>query len=267
MRKLIIFLSVLIFSSAAYWVIDGSSRFAKAAFVGTYIGINKSTSMDIVRLIEVREDGTIKITSDLKERGLIIDSGVWSAVGSVMAVNIKYSSSALRPIPMDLEFTKSRSGITGISYDENVYGRNGLELYRFWPSDLAKTNARLSEARNTNLTTNIAIGLYLKGSWNLSSMIKDELRTIPNSPSSISFDGQKISGSICNNFSGGYVYGDGFVETNDVVATKKACPEPDMGIENEFFKGLNEGMSVVFDANNNLFLFSKNGYGFNLIRK
>ena len=84
----------------------------------------------------------------------------------------------------------------------------------------------------------------------------------------IGFGTDKVSGVICNSFSGGYTLTDGqTIQAEQVVSTKKACEASIMDVESAFFDGLRAGMTIQSDANGDLVLTSKDGNSFQLVAK
>lgn len=56
----------------------------------------------------------------------------------------------------------------------------------------------------------------------------------------------KLSGVICNSFSGSYRVADGIITATEVISTKRACLEIPGVIENDFFRALRRGAQIVF---------------------
>lgn len=266
MRGVIITFSVIIFATTAFWLIRGSTFFANASYVGTYVASTETPTGDILRVLVIREDGSAKLTSDMGSRGTVIDSGSWQASGSLLAVNVKYSNIGSRPLPTTIEMAKSRNGLNAISYDENIYGRFGLSFYKIWPEDPTKTSNRLGEAKKENLNNDSVYASLVKGSWGLVSETSGDVVLRPSIPAQITFGGIGLTGEICNSFSGAYTIKNLSIEAPVISATKKACAGPEMTIENDLFSSLKDGVDILFNKDGRLYLFN-NGKRFELIKK
>ncbi|KQZ69489.1 TetR family transcriptional regulator [Sphingopyxis sp. Root214] len=77
-------------------------------------------------------------------------------------------------------------------------------------------------------------------------------------PSSLQFDGNRLSGSAgCNRFSGGYAVSDGVLKAGPLMATEMACPG--MELEQAFFKLMAAPVSLSFANDGTLILTGSEG--------
>lgn len=83
----------------------------------------------------------------------------------------------------------------------------------------------------------------------------------------IGFATDKVSGVICNSFSGGYGLSGGMIKAEQVVSTKKACEDTIMDVETAFFEGLRSGMRAQFAGSDKVILTAGDGTSFVLTAK
>ena len=77
-------------------------------------------------------------------------------------------------------------------------------------------------------------------------------------PTSLQFDGNRLSGSAgCNRFSGGYAVDGGTLKAGPLMATEMACPG--MELEQSFFKLMASPVSLTFADNGTLILTGSDG--------
>ncbi|WP_432768069.1 MAG: META domain-containing protein [Sphingopyxis sp.] len=79
-------------------------------------------------------------------------------------------------------------------------------------------------------------------------------------PTSLQFDGSRISGSAgCNRFSGSYSADGGTLTAGPLAATEMACPGAGMTQENAFFELMRGPVSLTFPADGTLILTGAEG--------
>ncbi len=79
-------------------------------------------------------------------------------------------------------------------------------------------------------------------------------------PTSLAFDGAKLSGSAgCNRFSGSYESTDGTLTAGPLMATEMACPGAGMTQENGFFDLMRGPVSLSFPSDGTLILTGAEG--------
>ncbi len=77
-------------------------------------------------------------------------------------------------------------------------------------------------------------------------------------PTSLQFDGNRLSGSAgCNRFSGGYAVDGGTLKAGPLMATEMACPG--IELEQSFFKLMASPVSLTFADNGTLILTGSDG--------
>ncbi|OHD09542.1 META domain-containing protein [Sphingopyxis sp. RIFCSPHIGHO2_12_FULL_65_19] len=82
----------------------------------------------------------------------------------------------------------------------------------------------------------------------------------PDRPTSLQFDGVRLSGSAgCNRFSGSYSVADGTLAAGPLVATKMACPGAGMAQESAFFVLMRGPVSLSFPTDGTLILTGSEG--------
>ena len=79
-------------------------------------------------------------------------------------------------------------------------------------------------------------------------------------PTSLAFDGTRLSGSAgCNRFGGGYTAADGVLTARQLAATLMACPGPEMEQERAFFDLMRAPVRIAFPSDGTLLLTGKDG--------
>lgn len=79
-------------------------------------------------------------------------------------------------------------------------------------------------------------------------------------PTSLRFDGMRMSGSAgCNRFSGNYATDGTTLTAGPIEATEMACPGADMEQERAFFALMTKPLALRFNANGLLGLFAEDG--------
>ena len=79
-------------------------------------------------------------------------------------------------------------------------------------------------------------------------------------PTSLAFDGTRLSGSAgCNRFGGGYTAQDGVLTAGQLAATLMACPGPAMEQERAFFDLMAGPVGIAFPSDGTLLLTGKDG--------
>lgn len=79
-------------------------------------------------------------------------------------------------------------------------------------------------------------------------------------PTSLQFDGERLSGTVgCNRFGGGYAVKDRVLTAGQLAATLMACPGPAMEQERAFFDLMSVPAGIDFPSDGTLVLTGKNG--------
>lgn len=130
----------------------------------------------------------------------------------------------------------------------------------------------MSDRRYADTVTVVADGKTVKGcggtilppadiaatSWTFVSI--GGTPVAPDRPTSLQFDGARLSGSAgCNRFSGGYSVADGTLTAGPLMATKMACPGAGMVQESAFFVLMRGPVSLSFPADGTLILTGSEG--------
>ena len=85
-------------------------------------------------------------------------------------------------------------------------------------------------------------------------------RVAADRPTSLQFDGRRLSGSAgCNRFSGSYMVEDNVLTAGQIAGTLMACPGPAMEQERAFFDLMAAPAGISFSADGTLILTGKNG--------
>lgn len=257
MKSFLTIILILIVAFAFIWAAKTDKLFKSASFEGVYAGSSESFNQSVIRILELKENGQAVLKSDLKEKGVLKDTGTWQSSGSVVVFKITGSDYRFKGLPDQIEFAKSRAGLTAVFYDEKIYGRGSLDFYKFWPEDKEKSSQRLAASGNRDLSLEAVLATLLKGRWKISyessrdangQSIKTPITGVL---ANVDFKYNYLTGQICNEFSGSYSLASNVVVGNEIISTKKACDNPDMQIENNFFSGLRSGLFVNFDKSGN----------------
>ena len=82
----------------------------------------------------------------------------------------------------------------------------------------------------------------------------------PDRPTSLQFEGERLSGSAgCNRFSGSYKHADRTLTAGPLMATKMACPGAGMTQESAFFELMRGPVSTSFPTDGTLILTGADG--------
>ncbi|WP_411339565.1 META domain-containing protein [Sphingopyxis sp. J-6] len=86
------------------------------------------------------------------------------------------------------------------------------------------------------------------------------VKVAPDRPTSLQFEGERLSGSAgCNRFSGSYSHADRTLTAGPLMATEMACPGAGMTQENAFFALMRGPVSTSFPTDGTLILAGADG--------
>lgn len=130
----------------------------------------------------------------------------------------------------------------------------------------------MSDRRYRDTVTVVADGKTVKGcgggilapaelagtSWTFVSI--GGVNVAPDRPTSLQFEGERLSGSAgCNRFSGSYTHENKVLSAGPLASTRMACPSAGMAQENAFFALMRGPVSLDFPSDGTLILTGEGG--------
>lgn len=117
-------------------------------------------------------------------------------------------------------------------------------------------------AGGTGTEGKMSMAQFMTGSWKIKSMqlIGGQARDVSSSDFMITFDGEKISGKICNSMNGPYTVEDNAVKFGAVAMTKMFCEGLPGEVEAAFAARLNEQGYTAGKSGENLTLVGSSAF-------
>lgn len=98
----------------------------------------------------------------------------------------------------------------------------------------------------------MSMGQFMTGSWKMKSMqlIGGQARDVSSLNLTVAFDGEKMSGKVCNSMNGPYTVEDNLVKFGAIVQTKMFCEGLPGEVETAFTSGFKTNYTITKQGEN-----------------